>query len=373
LDHLRDSGHQALVVGPDNGVVFSLKTWLMETTYAGFPVRGTAGIPLFFYPELKWNFFSPITLQRIIEFNPDVLHFVDPILLGPQAIIAAEMFLSHVPRVSSYHTNIALYAKHFGYPVLSPAIWGLQRFLHNQCAAIMCPSPSTSRTLMDHNFPAEKIKIWHRGVDTDLFSQSKRRKEFRQMWHAEDKVVMLYVGRVSWEKNLKVLAQAYINLHRGRDVHLVITGDGPAKAELEAFFNEEKANVTFTGYLEGISMITADAGENLAATFASCDLFVFPSMSETFGQVVLEAQASGLPVVAFQAEGVCDIIQDGRTGWLVPRSATEEVAFENAISAVLANPEKRLQARVEAVQWASKWRWSEAMEKAVETYREACT
>ena len=163
------------------------------------------------------------------------------------------MFLPQVPRVSSYHTNIALYAKHFGYPVLSPAIWGLQKFLHSQCAAILCPSPSTSRTLIDHNFPAEKIKIWHRGVDTQLFSNTKRHKELRQMWGAEDKTILLYVGRVSWEKNLKVLAQAYINIHRMRkDVHLVITGDGPARTELQALFNEEKARVTFTGYLEGM-------------------------------------------------------------------------------------------------------------------------
>ena len=167
------------------------------------------------------------------------------------------MFLPQVPRVSSYHTNIALYAKHFGYPVLSPAIWGLQRFLHAQCAAIMCPSPSTSRTLVDHNFPAEKIKVWHRGVDTELFSPIKRRKELRDVWSADGRTVLLYVGRVSWEKNLKVLAKAYINIHRIRkDIHLVITGDGPARLELEAMFREEKANVTFTGYLEGMTCCT---------------------------------------------------------------------------------------------------------------------
>jgi glycosyltransferase involved in cell wall biosynthesis len=163
------------------------------------------------------------------------------------------MWLPDVPRVSSYHTNIALYAKHFGYPILSPVIWNLQQYLHNQCAAIMCPSPSTSKTLIDHQFPEEKIRIWHRGVDTQLFSPNKRRKELREAWMGSaDKVVLLYVGRVSWEKNLKALSQAYINLHgRMEDIHLVITGDGPARTELEAIFANEKARVTFTGYLEG--------------------------------------------------------------------------------------------------------------------------
>jgi glycosyltransferase involved in cell wall biosynthesis len=206
---------------------------------------------------LKWNFLSPSTLRRIIDFKPDVLHFVDPILLGPQVIFAARMWLPNVPRVSSYHTNIALYAKHFGYSILSPVIWTLQQYLHGQCSVIMCPSPSTSMTLIDHQFPSDKLKIWHRGVDTELFSPMKRRKKLRETWMGNnEKVVLLYVGRVSWEKNLKVLSQAYINLHAIRnDFHLVITGDGPARTELEAIFQNEKVNVTFTGYLEGYSLV----------------------------------------------------------------------------------------------------------------------
>lgn len=120
----------------------------------------------------------------------------------------------------------------------------------------MCPSPSTSKTLIDHHFPEEKLKIWHRGVDTDLFSPSKRRKEQRQAWMGNiDKVVLLYVGRVSWEKNLKTLSQAYINLQSTRnDIHLIITGDGPARTELEAIFENAKVPVNFTGYLEGIQL-----------------------------------------------------------------------------------------------------------------------
>jgi glycosyltransferase involved in cell wall biosynthesis len=214
-------------------------------------VRGTVGIPLFFYPELKWNFLSPVTWGRISAFNPDVIHFVDPILLGPQVLLAARVFLPHVPRVSSYHTNIALYAKHFGFPVLSPIIWNLQRHLHGQCAVTMCPSPSTSLALAEHGFSGDKLRIWHRGVDTQLFSPMKRRDATRERWMGKsDKVVLLYVGRVSWEKNLGALSGAYINLTH-EDVHLVITGDGPARSELEVIFANAKRTVTFTGYLQG--------------------------------------------------------------------------------------------------------------------------
>ena len=119
----------------------------------------------------------------------------------------------------------------------------------------MCPSPSTSRTLVDHQFPEDRLKIWHRGVDTQLFSPSKRRKELRDTWIGNaEKVIFLYVGRVSWEKNLRALSQVYINLSSIRDdLQLVITGDGPARTELEAIFLEKKVRVTFTGYLEGTS------------------------------------------------------------------------------------------------------------------------
>lgn len=110
----------------------------------------------------------------------------------------------------------------------------------------------------------------------------------------------------------------------------------------------------------------------MAAAYASCDVFTFPSKSETFGQVVLEAQASGLPVIAFQAEGVCDIIQDGRTGWLaaIGTPESETANFERAILSALGNPEKRRNASNEATRWAITWRWSEATEKAVDAYRE---
>ena len=113
-------------------------------------------------------------------------------------------------------------------------------------------------------------------------------------------------------------------------------------------------------------------GDDLATVYASSDIFAFPSKSETFGQVVLEAQASGLPVIAFRAEGVCDIIQDGRTGWLVG-TGTPELEIHNfqvGIIAALNESGKRKQASIEALRWASTWRWSEATEKAVDTYRE---
>lgn len=276
LEHLQAHGHQALLLGPESGM----------DKYAGAEVVGTAGIPLPFYPELKYNFFRPLFVRRLKAFSPDIVHLVDPVILGAAGLVAARLLKK--PLVSSYHTNLAIYCGHFGVPFLTEPMWQYHRFIHNQCALTFCPSPSTARMLHLQGF--HHLRIWPRGVDTTLFRPERRSAEVRSSWLRErewpqHKVVLLYVGRLSWEKNLRLLVQAY----RGMDhqhCHLVIVGDGPARAEMQ----QELANlpVTFMGYLRG---------EALAAAFASADVFAFPSHTETFGQVVLEAMASGLPIV----------------------------------------------------------------------------
>lgn len=296
LEHLEAAGHQALLLGPESGM----------QQYAGAEVIGTAGVPFPFYPELKFNFFRPLFLRRLKEFSPDVVHLVDPVILGAAGLMAARFL--HQPLVSSYHTNLATYCGHFGFPFLTEPMWGYNRLIHNQCSLTFCPSPSTASMLRLQGF--QHLRIWPRGVDTTLFRPEKRSTELRSCWLRDredpaEKVVLLYVGRVSWEKNLRLLVQAYRGMNHEHS-HLVIVGDGPASAEMQ----QELAGlpVTFTGYLRG---------EALAAAYASADVFAFPSRTETFGQVVLEAMASGLPVVGLFSEGVCDLVTNGRTGLLV--------------------------------------------------------
>src|SRR5260221_14192601 len=144
------------------------------------------------------------------------------------------------------------------------------------------------------------LRIWPRGVESVLFQPERRSGELRASWleGPRAKVVLLYAGRVSWEKNLHLLTQVYRDMDH-EHCHLVIVGDGPALKEVQ----QELAGlpVTFTGYLQG---------EQLAAAYASADVFAFPSRTETFGQVVLEAMASSLPVVGVRSHGVCDLVQD---------------------------------------------------------------
>jgi len=299
LEHLQMKGHQVLLLGPEAG---------MEH-YAGAEVIGTGGIPLFFYPELKFNFFRPLFFRRLSEFHPDIVHIVDPVVLGPPGLATAR--LMDIPIVSSYHTNLAAYCTHFGFPFFTRPMWLYNRFIHNQCALTFCPSPSTATLLRTQGF--EHLRIWSRGVDTTLFHPKRRSLALRTQWlstrtdldKASQPVLLLYVGRISWEKNLSLLIQAYQGMDH-EHCHLVLVGDGPALTEVQSQLQGVPA--TFTGYL---------TGEDLSTAYASADLFAFPSYTETFGQVVLEAMASGLPVIGLQAEGVCDLVQHEQSGLLL--------------------------------------------------------
>lgn len=353
LEHLQENGHQALLLGPDSGM----------DEYAGAEVIGTAGLPFPFYPELKFNFFRPLFMRRLIEFEPDIIHLVDPVILGATGLAAAQLL--HKPLISSYHTNLAAYCEHFGFSLLTKPMWSYNRFIHNQCALTYCPSPSTAIMLRLQGF--EHLRIWPRGVDTQLFNPERKSNEARASWlksrkQPENKVVLLYVGRVSWEKNLNLLVEAYQQMDH-EHCHLVIVGNGPAHAEMQ----QKLAGlpVTFTGYL---------TGEALATAYASADIFAFPSYTETFGQVVLEAMAGGLPVVGLLSEGVCDLVDNGQTGFLLDAqrlSEEERIAGYSAnLTRLVRDSHLRQQMSQAALQEAQKHSWYEAMECLVQGYLE---
>lgn len=350
LEYLQSHGHRALLLGPESGM----------TEYAGAEIVGTAGVPLPFYPELRFNFFRPLFLRRLSEFQPDVIHLVDPVVLGTAGLAVARMLGK--PLVSSYHTNLAAYCEHFGFPMLVRPMWSYNRLIHNQCALTFCPSPSTATMLQTQGF--QRVRIWQRGVDTALFQPGRRNEVTRAGWlNGEERVVLMYVGRISWEKNLRLLTSAYRQMDHTRS-HLVIVGDGPALREVK----QEVANlpVTFTGYLQG---------EELAHAYASADIFAFPSRTETFGQVVLEAMASGLPVVGLRAEGVRDIVADGETGYLLDTEKLTEqeqaAEYQQLLERLVERYELRQEMGMAAQRAASQRTWDEAMKRLLLGYLEA--
>ncbi|ORY93061.1 glycosyl transferase group 1 [Syncephalastrum racemosum] len=350
LEHLQVTGHEVLLLGPESG----------QEEYAGAKLLGTAGIPFMPYPELKLNLWRPTFTQRLVEFDPQVIHLVDPVWLGAAGLAICRMHLPHVPLVSSYHTNLATYCGHFGFGFFTPLMWRWNRFCHASCAYVVCPSPSTRRILEKQHF--ERVRIWPRGVDDTVFSPTRRSNHLRHQWvdDADQKTIILYVGRVSFEKNLKLVLDAYRHMDH-TTCHLVIVGHGPAFDEIQQTCVEAGTPVTFTGYLQGLHLATA---------YASADVFAFPSVTETFGQVVLEAMASGLPVAALRAEGVRDLVDHEHTGLLMNAKAGP-VRYRANLNRLVQDPATRSRMGRAAVAKSKQYTWWEAMECMVRTYKDA--
>lgn len=341
LEHLRSAGHQVIVLGPEGA----------PRRYAGARVFHARGAPLPFYPELRLLFPSPALERRLERFRPDVAHVVDPMALGAAGILWAQRL--GTPVIASYHTNLAAYCAYFHLGALTTPMWRYRRYLHNRCALTLCPSRSTAVELDRRGF--ERVGVWPRGVDTTLFHPAWRSRAWRERLTGDaDAPIILYVGRLSHEKNLRDLVAAYRALEQ-TGAWLALVGDGPARLELERALAGRR--VVFTGYLRG---------EALAEAYASADIFAFPSVTETFGQVVLEAMASGLPVVGYDAEGVRDSVQPGVTGLLAPLS--ERGVFAGYLRALLDAPELRLRLGASARAYAERQSWDAVMTQIAATY-----
>jgi glycosyltransferase involved in cell wall biosynthesis len=347
LEHLRAGGHRAVVLGPTGA----------PRRYAGARVFAAPGLPIPFYPELRMLLPVPSLAGRLQRFHPDVVHVVDPMVLGAAGITWARRL--GYPVVSSYHTNLAAYCGYFHLSALERPLWRYRKTLHNACDVTLCPSPSTMRALAKEGF--ERVAVWSRGVDTSLFDPIHR----SAAWRAEvtgdaERPIVLYVGRLSHEKNLSALIEAFRLLVRSHSAppHLVLVGDGPARADVEQSLRGLPA--TCTGYLRG---------DDLAQAYASADVFAFPSLTETFGQVTLEAMASGLPVVAFAAEGTRDLVTHEHTGLLVTERTP--AAFAAALRLLLDSPVLRARLSAAGSTFARDRSWSEAMASLMDAYENA--
>ncbi|HLJ81551.1 MAG TPA: glycosyltransferase family 1 protein [Ktedonobacterales bacterium] len=342
LDHLHLRGHQALVLAPEGS----------PRRYAHARVFTARGVPLPFYPELRLLFPSP-QLERLLErFRPDIVHVADPMLLGAAGVLWAQRL--NVPVVASYHTNLAAYCAYYHLSALTELTWTYRRFIHNQCAVTVAPSLSTAAALTRKGF--ERVAVWPRGVDSALFTPERRTPAWRARIAGDPaRPILLYAGRLAHEKNLAAF-HPLLPLLAAHNAQLVFVGDGPARADLEV--SCQGASVTFIGYLRGAE---------LAEAYASADVFVFPSLTETFGQVVLEAMASGLSVVAFDSEGMHDLVCHAETGFLAPVSS----GLMTSVEYLLSHPEQRVIFGARARQEATRRTWAAVMDGLLIRYRDA--
>ena len=272
------------------------------------------GMPIPRYPELKLGLPSKKTLVKTWTLRrPDVVHIATEGPLGWSALQAAKVL--KLPVTSDFRTNFQSYSKHYGVGWLRKPIVAYLRKFHNATACTMVPTRELMRTLSENGFA--NLKVVSRGVDTKLFNISKRDTSLRSSWGATDNTkVLISVGRMAPEKNLDQVLKTYEALKvTGQAFKLVMVGDGPLKEQFQNRYPE----IIFPGML---------SQSNLAAYYASSDLFIFPSQTETFGNVTLEALASGIPVLAFDCAAARDWVQTGINGWLVAENNPEGFAAQ---------------------------------------------
>ena len=258
-------------------------------------------------------------LVKLEKFNPTLVHIATPDILGFKALMYAQDNYKNV--VSSYHTHFTSYLKYYKLQLLEPLIWKYLTWFYSQCQHIYVPSPAIRKQLEEKGVSG--LHIWPRGVDTTLFNPDKRDNAWRRSHHIpKDNCIVSFVSRLVWEKGLKTYARAIDMISKRYDnITALVVGSGPAKDDMQAML----PNAKFTGFLEGVE---------LAKAYANSDIFMFPSDTETFGNVTLEAMASGVPSVVANAGGSNSLIDDGVNGYLAQPGEPKDFA-QKAIDIIM--------------------------------------
>ncbi len=342
IEHLQRNGHQVMVFCPEGG----------PSAYQGAVITGVPAFPSPFYPELKMALPRPAIGRAIERFRPDLVHVVNPAVLGLAGIFYAQQ--RQLPLIASYHTHLPKYIKYYGFGWCEGLLWELLKLAHNQASINLCTSTVMVKELANHGIAG--TALWQRGVDTESYDPSFATDQMRdRLSQGHPQVpLLLYVGRLGAEKEIERLRPILAALSPAR---LAIVGDGPHRQQLQTHF--AGTNTHFVGYLQG---------RELASAYASADAFVFPSHTETLGLVLLEAMAAGCPVIAARSGGIPDIVSDGVNGYLFePQDEQGAIA---ATQKLFADADRRAQLRQQARVEAERWSWGAATQQLQNYYQQ---
>ncbi|MFW9331895.1 glycosyltransferase family 4 protein [Paenibacillus polymyxa] len=366
---------------PDvNGAALTLERWIgyLEThgvstlvfapeadhhLSSGPGVERFRSIPFLLYRECRLAIPNAKQInERLSAFSPHLIHVATPFNLGLYGTSYAAKH--HIPLVASYHTHFDKYLEYYKLRWLEPALWRYMLWFHRHCERVYVPSRSTMELL--RNKGMGQLEIWGRGIDTDRFQPTVNREAIWEKWgvHA-DAFVILYVGRLAPEKGIDTLLDSYLQLPddvRAASV-LVIAGDGPLfKYKTAADIGVPEHTVHWLGFVKGAE---------LAELYAAADVFLFPSTTETFGNVVLEAMASGTPVIGANEGGVKDNIIDGKTGLLCP--AGDAAAFAKAVLLLYEDAPLRDFLSRTGRAYSLEQTWDRIFERLLDSYMDAAT
>lgn len=367
-DEVDDDPRRVALVADGVGGMHGVTHTLQELRHRGVPgfeveivstdliadrrMGAVAEVEIPFYAGLKVGVPSlPAIVEALAEGRYDLVHLCSPGPAGVAALLTARVM--DLPVLGSYHTELGAYAGlRSADPMLEAFAQGAMSMFYGQCEVVLSPSEASDGVLNDLGIDAGRVGRWDRGVDLARFDPARRTRAAD-----DERVDVLYAGRLTREKGADLLADAFLAA-RARDprLHLVLAGGGPEEEALRARVGE---HATFLGWLEG---------DALADAYADADLFLFASRTDTFGQVLLEAQASGLPVVAVAEGGPCSIVDDGATGLL---RAADASALADAVVALAGAPGERARLAANARAAVAERTWDRALERLADGYRRA--
>lgn len=340
LERFQEKGHEAIVIGPPD----------MPESYAGARCIPTGGPRFPLYRELRMNLPHPKIMRELRAFQPNVVHVVNPAFLGPTGIVCARRL--GVALVASGHMDIPSYTRLYVGAWGIPWAWRLFRWLHNSADLNLVPSSSMLQQVRDNGY--RRVRWWHRGIDTERFKPTLRDHSMRARLSGgrPDDFLALYVGRISREKNVHQLRDA---IAETSGVRLALVGGGPELEQMQNLF--AGTPTVFTGFLRGDELVSA---------YASADVLVFPSTSETFGLAPLEAMACGLPVIASMSGGLVDTLRDGVNALVHEPDNPAQIA--ERIRRLQGSPELHARLRDGAIMHARGRSWQATMDQLIDYY-----
>jgi phosphatidylinositol alpha 1,6-mannosyltransferase len=294
----RKNGHEVAVWSPD---VF------VGDNHNGLKVNKVPSLPILLYPDYKLGFFTDVTRRQLDAFAPDIVHISTPDIVGRAFLLHARK--KNIPVASAFHTDFPSYFSYYSLGFAVKYAWKYLTWFYNNGNIVLAPNESVRLKLANYNI--RNIEIWSRGVDKELFDPLRRSEKIRSRWNAVGRSVIVYAGRFVLYKDIEVVMKVYDRFMQGEyagRVRFVMIGSGPEEEEMKRRMPE----AFFTGYL---------TGEELTEAYASGDIFLFPSTTEAFCNVALEALASGLPVVVSDVGGCCDIADRSAGGIVVSQGS----------------------------------------------------
>ncbi len=316
-------------------------------------VNVTPSLPVFAYPAYRFGFFRPKNKKELDAIDPEIIHISTPDIAGLGFLCYGRK--RGIPISSVFHTDFPSYMKYYHVGFLEPLLWIYLKHFYNACDIVLAPTEEIKKRLLKKGI--RNIGIWSRGIHLDRYNPSNRSQEFRMRYGIGDEIVFLFSGRFVHYKGLDILISTYQRMKKeyGGRIKFLIIGSGPEEQRLK----KQMPDAIFPGYLTGLDLYQA---------YASSDIFLFPSTTETFGNVVLEAMASGLPCIVSNKGGCQEIVTRSKGGLV---SISDDIgSFVNNCERLLNNMKLRDDLKKNALAFSKTMSWDEINGELLKNYEE---